>query len=298
MKDKIGKTSFFPLSVRVAWSVCVGAAGASGGGGKTDSKFLRRADRSVGRAGGAGLREGGEEHVHLVSHRRAESSERTSRTAEEEEEDQERIGRTKIRPLQRAGNRKSRICSLLTYQFFTHKNYEFTNCPSWFFQYLTTVIPYDRSNGTPSVEDLQILTKSMFTPTINSACVCIVVHVWTCVSVCLCAVLHAMREDSETVPALLTDYILKGTDVWTCHLSLTVGLILCVFMFDCRLVLFCSRCVWTLALVWEQKTEVCWSVNRTYTRITELICLCGRIYIANRSGFFQNFFFVKIRVLI
>ncbi|XP_056620676.1 fasciculation and elongation protein zeta-2 isoform X2 [Triplophysa dalaica] len=47
--------------------------------------------------------------------------------------------------------------------------------------YLTTVIPYDRSNGARSVEDLQILTK----------------------------ILHAMREDSETVPALLTDYILK-----------------------------------------------------------------------------------------
>ncbi|XP_026146392.1 fasciculation and elongation protein zeta-2-like isoform X1 [Carassius auratus] len=47
--------------------------------------------------------------------------------------------------------------------------------------YLTTVIPYDRSSGAPSVEDLQILTK----------------------------ILHAMREDSDTVPALLTDYILK-----------------------------------------------------------------------------------------
>ncbi|XP_043076120.1 fasciculation and elongation protein zeta-2 isoform X2 [Puntigrus tetrazona] len=48
--------------------------------------------------------------------------------------------------------------------------------------YLTTVIPYDRSNGAPSVEDLQILTK----------------------------IVHAMREDSDTVPALLTDYILKA----------------------------------------------------------------------------------------
>ncbi|XP_018972879.2 fasciculation and elongation protein zeta-2-like isoform X1 [Cyprinus carpio] len=47
--------------------------------------------------------------------------------------------------------------------------------------YLTTVIPYDRSSGAPSVEDLQILTK----------------------------ILHAMREDSDTVPALLTNYILK-----------------------------------------------------------------------------------------
>lgn len=38
-------------------------------------------------------------------------------------------------------------------------------CPSCltccsFFQYLTTVIPYEKKAGTPSVEDLQILTKS------------------------------------------------------------------------------------------------------------------------------------------
>uniref|UniRef100_A0A4W5RAD6 Fasciculation and elongation protein zeta 2b n=1 Tax=Hucho hucho TaxID=62062 RepID=A0A4W5RAD6_9TELE len=48
-------------------------------------------------------------------------------------------------------------------------------------QYLTTVIPYEKKAGSPSVEDLQILTK----------------------------ILHAMREDSEKVPSLLTDYILK-----------------------------------------------------------------------------------------
>uniref|UniRef100_A0A0G2KA44 Fasciculation and elongation protein zeta 2 n=3 Tax=Rattus norvegicus TaxID=10116 RepID=A0A0G2KA44_RAT len=48
-------------------------------------------------------------------------------------------------------------------------------------QYLTTVIPYEKKNGPPSVEDLQILTK----------------------------ILHAMKEDSEKVPSLLTDYILK-----------------------------------------------------------------------------------------
>ncbi|XP_078505402.1 fasciculation and elongation protein zeta-2 isoform X2 [Lissotriton helveticus] len=47
--------------------------------------------------------------------------------------------------------------------------------------YLTTVIPYEKKNGPPSVEDLQILTK----------------------------ILHAMKEDSEKVPTLLTDYILK-----------------------------------------------------------------------------------------
>ncbi|XP_019116992.1 fasciculation and elongation protein zeta-2 isoform X2 [Larimichthys crocea] len=48
--------------------------------------------------------------------------------------------------------------------------------------YLTTVIPYEKKASSPSVEDLQILTK----------------------------ILHAMRDDSEKVPALLTDYILKG----------------------------------------------------------------------------------------
>uniref|UniRef100_A0A669CIM0 Fasciculation and elongation protein zeta 2b n=1 Tax=Oreochromis niloticus TaxID=8128 RepID=A0A669CIM0_ORENI len=48
-------------------------------------------------------------------------------------------------------------------------------------QYLTTVIPYEKKAGPPSVEDLQILTK----------------------------ILHAMRDDSDKVPALLTDYILK-----------------------------------------------------------------------------------------
>ncbi|XP_063055792.1 fasciculation and elongation protein zeta-2-like isoform X4 [Engraulis encrasicolus] len=47
--------------------------------------------------------------------------------------------------------------------------------------YLTTVIPYDRKGGPPSVEDLQILTK----------------------------ILQAMRDDSDKVPTLLTDYILK-----------------------------------------------------------------------------------------
>ncbi|XP_030201268.1 fasciculation and elongation protein zeta-2 isoform X3 [Gadus morhua] len=47
--------------------------------------------------------------------------------------------------------------------------------------YLTTVIPYEKKAGSPSVEDLQILTK----------------------------ILQAMRDDSEKVPSLLTDYILK-----------------------------------------------------------------------------------------
>ncbi|XP_044147472.1 fasciculation and elongation protein zeta-2 [Bufo gargarizans] len=47
--------------------------------------------------------------------------------------------------------------------------------------YLTTVIPYEKKNVPPSVEDLQILTK----------------------------ILRAMKDDSEKVPTLLTDYILK-----------------------------------------------------------------------------------------
>uniref|UniRef100_A0A669DDK9 Fasciculation and elongation protein zeta 2a n=1 Tax=Oreochromis niloticus TaxID=8128 RepID=A0A669DDK9_ORENI len=48
--------------------------------------------------------------------------------------------------------------------------------------YLTTVIPYKKKGHPPSIEDLQILTK----------------------------ILQAMRDDSDKVPSLLTDYILKG----------------------------------------------------------------------------------------
>ncbi|XP_056142702.1 fasciculation and elongation protein zeta-2 [Lampris incognitus] len=47
--------------------------------------------------------------------------------------------------------------------------------------YLTTVIPYEKKGGPPSIEDLQILTK----------------------------ILQAMKDDSDKVPSLLTDYILK-----------------------------------------------------------------------------------------
>uniref|UniRef100_A0A3B4UXQ8 Fasciculation and elongation protein zeta 2a n=1 Tax=Seriola dumerili TaxID=41447 RepID=A0A3B4UXQ8_SERDU len=47
--------------------------------------------------------------------------------------------------------------------------------------YLTTVIPYEKKGHPPSIEDLQILTK----------------------------ILQAMRDDSDKVPGLLTDYILK-----------------------------------------------------------------------------------------
>ncbi|XP_077454990.1 fasciculation and elongation protein zeta-2 isoform X2 [Stigmatopora argus] len=49
-------------------------------------------------------------------------------------------------------------------------------------QYLTTIIPYEKKGLPPSIEDLQILIK----------------------------ILHAMRDDSDKVPALLTDYILKA----------------------------------------------------------------------------------------
>uniref|UniRef100_A0A8C4R5I9 Fasciculation and elongation protein zeta 1 (zygin I) n=1 Tax=Eptatretus burgeri TaxID=7764 RepID=A0A8C4R5I9_EPTBU len=48
-------------------------------------------------------------------------------------------------------------------------------------QYLTTVIPYEKKGSPPSVEDLQAITKILF----------------------------AMKDDSEKVPTLLTDYILK-----------------------------------------------------------------------------------------
>ncbi|XP_004077714.1 fasciculation and elongation protein zeta-2 isoform X1 [Oryzias latipes] len=48
-------------------------------------------------------------------------------------------------------------------------------------QYLTTVIPYEGKGHPPSVEDLQVLTK----------------------------ILQAMRDDSDKVPSLLTNYILN-----------------------------------------------------------------------------------------
>uniref|UniRef100_A0A8C1CMC6 Fasciculation and elongation protein zeta-2-like n=1 Tax=Cyprinus carpio carpio TaxID=630221 RepID=A0A8C1CMC6_CYPCA len=47
--------------------------------------------------------------------------------------------------------------------------------------YVTTVIPYERKDGPPSLQDLQIFTK----------------------------ILEAMRDESDKVPSLLTDYILK-----------------------------------------------------------------------------------------
>ncbi|CAG5878914.1 unnamed protein product [Menidia menidia] len=48
--------------------------------------------------------------------------------------------------------------------------------------YLNTVIPYEKRASPPSVDDLQMLTN----------------------------ILYAMKEDSDKVPTLLTDYILKG----------------------------------------------------------------------------------------
>ncbi|XP_060941341.1 fasciculation and elongation protein zeta-1-like [Limanda limanda] len=48
-------------------------------------------------------------------------------------------------------------------------------------KYLNTVIPFEKKATLPSVDDLQMLTK----------------------------ILYAMKEDSEKVPTLLTDYILK-----------------------------------------------------------------------------------------
>uniref|UniRef100_A0A671S8J7 Fasciculation and elongation protein zeta-2-like n=1 Tax=Sinocyclocheilus anshuiensis TaxID=1608454 RepID=A0A671S8J7_9TELE len=53
--------------------------------------------------------------------------------------------------------------------------------------YVTTVIPYERKDGPPSLQDLQIFTK----------------------------ILEAMRDDSDKVPSLLTDYILKGNSSTT-----------------------------------------------------------------------------------
>lgn len=48
-------------------------------------------------------------------------------------------------------------------------------------QYLNTVIPYEKKGSPPSVDDLQMLTN----------------------------ILYAIKEDSDKVPTLLTDYILK-----------------------------------------------------------------------------------------
>uniref|UniRef100_A0AAR2IR18 Fasciculation and elongation protein zeta 1 (zygin I) n=1 Tax=Pygocentrus nattereri TaxID=42514 RepID=A0AAR2IR18_PYGNA len=66
-------------------------------------------------------------------------------------------------------------------------------------QYLNTVIPYEKKASAPSVDELQMLTK----------------------------ILYAMKEDSEKVPTLLTDYILKGKQSFSCsfHLHLT-GLVI------------------------------------------------------------------------
>lgn len=77
-------------------------------------------------------------------------------------------------------------------------------------QYLTTVIPYEKKGHPPSLEDLQILTKSEFLHLHQqylNFCVWLI-HSLLCI--CCLAVLQAMRDDSDKVPSLLTDYILKG----------------------------------------------------------------------------------------
>lgn len=83
---------------------------------------------------------------------------------------------------------------------------------SYSFQYLTTVIPYEKKVGSPSVEDLQILTKSESTNVSDHLFYWVPPSAYSKYNVrlSLCLVLHAMRDDSEKVPALLTDYILKG----------------------------------------------------------------------------------------
>uniref|UniRef100_A0A8C1KB57 Fasciculation and elongation protein zeta-2-like n=1 Tax=Cyprinus carpio TaxID=7962 RepID=A0A8C1KB57_CYPCA len=93
--------------------------------------------------------------------------------------------------------------------------------------YLTTVIPYDRSSGALSVEDLQILTK----------------------------ILHAMREDSDTVPALLTNYILKGIR-HPHHSSVSITVSLSLIDLLCVLFLL-SLHLTSSAGVREQGKEVC-----------------------------------------
>uniref|UniRef100_A0A3Q2CIT0 Fasciculation and elongation protein zeta 2b n=1 Tax=Cyprinodon variegatus TaxID=28743 RepID=A0A3Q2CIT0_CYPVA len=79
--------------------------------------------------------------------------------------------------------------------------------------YLTTVIPYEKKAGSPSVEDLQILTKSKLLSKKFSLMVMANILSDESDSSNLflsLSVLHAMRDDSEKVPALLTDYILKA----------------------------------------------------------------------------------------
>lgn len=75
------------------------------------------------------------------------------------------------------------------------------------------MIPYEKKAGSPSVEDLQILTKSKLLSKKFSlmAMASILSDESDSSNLFLSlSVLHAMRDDSEKVPALLTDYILKG----------------------------------------------------------------------------------------
>lgn len=78
-------------------------------------------------------------------------------------------------------------------------------------QYLTTVIPYEKKGHPPSIEDLQVLTKSKFPhlyqPWLEFRWLWLIDSL---LSICCFSVLQAMRDDSDKVPSLLTDYILKG----------------------------------------------------------------------------------------
>ncbi|PNJ25276.1 LOW QUALITY PROTEIN: FEZ2 isoform 9, partial [Pongo abelii] len=74
--------------------------------------------------------------------------------------------------------------------------------------YLTTVIPYEKKNGPPSVEDLQILTKKRRL-LVNNPVPLLPPLFGNFKSGKPLSVLCAMKEDSEKVPSLLTDYILK-----------------------------------------------------------------------------------------
>lgn len=92
-------------------------------------------------------------------------------------------------------------------------NSDKTLCMCLCFQYLNTVIPYEKKGTPPSVEDLQMLTKSKYPSRIlsqehgnmkwNESMDLTPIYFFH-------PVLFAMKEDSEKVPTLLTDYILKG----------------------------------------------------------------------------------------
>ena len=79
------------------------------------------------------------------------------------------------------------------------------------------MIPFEKKGTPPAVEDLQMLTNSE-RRYILSLKIILSLFEEFCLTGQICApppqtssaVLFAMKEDSEKVPALLTDYILKG----------------------------------------------------------------------------------------